>query len=265
MTAFAVPPPVPRVDVLGTHISALTPQIAVDEISHWVENRVRSYVCVTGVHGVMESVRDAGLRHVHNASGLTIPEGMPLVWTGRWAGAHWMRRVYGPDLMLAILERAAERGWSSYLYGAEDGVPELLARRLTERIPGLNIVGGWSPPFRPLTSDEDDAVVQRINDSGADLVWVGLPSPGQEQWIADHRDRLTAPALLGIGSAFDFHAGLKPQAPALLQEHGLEWTYRLAREPRRLWRRYLRNNPAYLARIAVRPPTLLSAPIGPVG
>lgn len=263
MTAFAVPPPVPRVDVLGTHISALTPLIAVDEISRWVENRVRSYVCVTGVHGVMESVRDARLRRVHNASGLTVPDGMPMVWAGHRAGAHWMRRVYGPDLMLAVLERAAQHGWSSYLYGAGDGVPELLARRLTALVPGLKIAGGYSPPFRPLTAAEDVAVVQRINDSGADLVWVGLSTPKQERWMADHRARLAAPALLGVGAAFDFHAGLKPQAPALLQNHGLEWAYRLAKEPRRMWRRYLRNNPAYLARIAVRPPTLVSAPVGP--
>lgn len=257
MAALAALRPVPRIDVLGTHISALTPHIALEEIGHWVENRVCSYVCFTGVHGVMESVRDPGLRRVHNDSGLTVPDGMPMVWAGHRAGARWMRRVYGPDLMLAVLERAAERGWSSYLYGAGNGVPELLARRLTERIPGLRIAGGYSPPFRPLTAAEDDMVVRRINDSGADLVWVGLSTPKQERWMADHRDRLTAPALLGVGAAFDFHAGLQPQAPAPLQEIGLEWAYRLAKEPRRLWRRYLRNNPAYLARIAVRPPTLV--------
>ncbi|MEV0322979.1 WecB/TagA/CpsF family glycosyltransferase [Streptomyces sp. NPDC050658] len=263
MTAFAAPPPVPRIDVLGTHISALTPQIALDEIDHWIENRVRSYVCVTGVHGVMESVRDAGLRRVHNASGLTVPDGMPMVWAGHRAGAYWMRRVYGPDLMLAVLERAAGRGWSSYLYGGGQGVPELLAQRLAERFPGLKIAGRYSPPFRPLTAAEDADVVRRINDSGADLVWVGLSTPKQERWMAEHRDRLTAPALLGVGAAFDFHAGLKPQAPVLLQRHGLEWAYRLAKEPHRLWRRYLRNNPAYLARIAVRPPTFVCAPAAP--
>jgi len=246
----------PRLDVLGVGISAVTPRMAVDEIARWVETGERTYVCVTGVHGVMECQRDPALRRVHNASGLTVPDGMPMVWAGHRAGASWMRRVYGPDLMLAVLERAAEKGWSSFLYGGAEGVPELLGERLAGRIPGLKIVGEYSPPYRPLTADESAAVVATINASGADLVWVGLSTPKQELWMAEHRDRLDAPVLLGVGAAFDFHAGLKPQAPDWLQRHGMEWAYRLAKEPRRLWRRYLRNNPAYLARIALRPPRL---------
>ncbi|MER5178801.1 WecB/TagA/CpsF family glycosyltransferase [Streptomyces sp. NPDC002896] len=246
----------PRVDVLGVGISAVTPDTALDEIARWIETGDRTYVCVTGVHGVMESRRDPALRRIHNASGLTVPDGMPMVWAGHRAGAAWMRRVYGPDLMLAVLERAAERGWSSFLYGGAEGLPELLGERLVGRIPGLKIVGAHSPPYRPLTAQESAAVVTTINASGADLVWVGLSTPKQELWMAEHRPRLEAPVLLGVGAAFDFHAGLKPQAPAWLQQRGLEWAYRLAKEPRRLWRRYLRNNPSYLAHLAVRPPRL---------
>ncbi|OAH09616.1 WecB/TagA/CpsF family glycosyltransferase [Streptomyces jeddahensis] len=249
-------PAPPRVDVLGVGISAVDPDTALDEIAHWVETRRRTYVCVTGVHGVMECRRDPVLRRIHNSSGLTVPDGMPMVWAGRRAGATWMRRVYGPDLMLAVLERAAEEGWSSFLYGGAEGVPELLGERLVGRIPGLKIVGAYSPPYRPLTAEESAAAVATINDSGADLVWVGLSTPKQELWMGEHRDRLDAPVLLGVGAAFDFHAGLKPQAPAWMQQRGLEWAYRLAKEPRRLWRRYLRNNPAYLARVALRPPRL---------
>lgn len=245
-----------RIDVLGVDISAINMTMAVDEITRWIETRESHYVCVTGVHGVMEAQRDPELLAIHNASGLTTPDGMPMVWAGRWAGASWMGRVYGPELMLLVLERAAERGWKSFLYGGNDGVPELVAARLTERFPTLKIVGTYSPPFRPLTSAEEDEVVARINASGADLVWVGLSTPKQERWMAAHARRLDAPMLAGVGAAFDFHAGLVPQAPAWMQKRGLEWFYRLTKEPRRLWKRYLRNNPAFLVRILARPPRL---------
>lgn len=249
--------PIRRVDVLGVGISAIDMTMAVDEVTRWVDEGERHYVCVTGVHGVMESQRDPDLRRIHNASGLTTPDGMPMVWAGHRAGAGWMSRVYGPDLMLAVLERAAERGWGSFLYGGNTGVPELLADKLTARIPDLPIVGTYSPPFRALTPDEDDAIVDKINSSGAALVWVGLSTPKQERWMAAHADRLQAAAMFGVGAAFDFHAGLVPQAPRWVQQRGLEWAYRLTKEPRRLWRRYLRNNPAFVASIARRPPRLL--------
>jgi N-acetylglucosaminyldiphosphoundecaprenol N-acetyl-beta-D-mannosaminyltransferase len=249
--------PAARVDVLGVGISTVNPGTAVQAIASWIERRERNYVCVTGVHGVMESQRDPGLRRIHNGSGLTVPDGAPMVWAGRRAGADGMSRVCGRDLMLETLAVAARRGWGSYLYGGAEGVPELLSERLGERLPGLRIAGTYSPPFRPTTPEEDEEIVDRINASGADLVWVGLPTPKQERWMAAHRSRLTAPVLLGVGAAFDFHAGLRPEAPLWMQQRGLEWSYRLAKEPRRLWRRYLRNNPEYLARIALRPPRLM--------
>jgi N-acetylglucosaminyldiphosphoundecaprenol N-acetyl-beta-D-mannosaminyltransferase len=245
-----------RVDVLGVGISAINMEMAVAEVTRWVEQGERHYVCVTGVHGVMESQRDPELLRIHNGSGLTTPDGMPMVWAGRKAGAAWMSRVYGPDLMLAVLERAAERGWKSFLYGGNDGVAEVLAGKLTARIPGLSIVGTHCPPFRPLSPEEDAAIVEQINASGAHLVWIGLSTPKQERWMAAHVGRLNAAALFGVGAAFDFHAGLVPQAPAWMQRNGLEWFYRLTKEPRRLWRRYFRNNPAFVAKITRRPPRL---------
>lgn len=248
----------PRVDVLGVQVSAIDVPTAVHEITRWVDQDERHYVCVTGVHGVMESHRDPELRRIHNESGLTTPDGMPLVWAGHRAGATGMKRVYGPDLMIAVLAAARELGWSSYFYGAAPGTPERLVARLSEIFPGLRVAGMHSPPFRPLTEDEDAQIVRDINDSGADLVWVGLSTPKQERWMAAHRSRLTAPVLLGVGAAFDFHAGLLRQAPPWMQEHGLEWLYRLWREPRRLWRRYLRNNPAFLVHILRRPPRILA-------
>jgi N-acetylglucosaminyldiphosphoundecaprenol N-acetyl-beta-D-mannosaminyltransferase len=249
-------PKLRRVDVLGVGVSTVNQAMALAEVTRWVDSGERHYVCVTGVHGVMESQRDPELLAIHNASGLTTPDGMPMVWAGHKAGAEWMDRVYGPDLMLNVLARAAERGWSSFLYGGKEGVPELLAEKLAERIPGVKIAGTYSPPFRPLTEEEDEAIVKRINESGAQLVWVGLSTPKQERWMAAHRARLTAPAMFGVGAAFDFHAGLVPQAPPWMQRNGLEWFYRLTKEPKRLWRRYFQNNPAYLREIRKRPPFL---------
>jgi N-acetylglucosaminyldiphosphoundecaprenol N-acetyl-beta-D-mannosaminyltransferase len=234
----------------------LTLDSAVEEVSDWVGRGEHEYVCVTGVHGVMECQRDPQLLRIHNGSGLTTPDGMPMVWCARWAGQREVTRVYGPDLMLAILARAVERGWSSFFYGGGPATAELLADRLTTLFPGLQVAGTSTPPFRPLTPQEDANIVQVINDSGARLVWVGLSTPKQERWMAEHVGRLRANALLGVGAAFDLHAGTVPQAPRWMQRSGLEWTYRLSREPRRLWRRYLRNNPAFVLNVLARPPRL---------
>lgn len=246
-----------RVDVLGVGISAVDMTAALDEITAWIEQREQHYVCVTGVHGVMESQRDPDLLRIHNASGLTTPDGMPLVWAGRRAGAGWMRRVYGPDLMVALAERAAQRGWRSYFYGGREGVPERLVDNLRRRFPGFTAVGWYSPPFRVLDETEDAAVVERINDLSPDLVWVGLSTPKQERWMDAHVGRLKAPVLLGVGAAFDIHAGTLPQAPPWMQANGLEWLYRLVREPRRLWRRYLSIVPRFMLKIARRPARLI--------
>lgn len=249
----------PYVDVLGVRVSAINLDGAVAEITRWHEAGEQHYVCVTGVHGVMECQRDEELRAIHNASGLTTPDGMPMVWAGWYAGARWMDRVYGPDLMLLLCEEAATRGWRSYFYGGKEGVADLLADRLRSRFPDLKVAGTYTPPFRPLTAAEDDEVVDRINGSGADLVWVGLSTPKQERWMAAHVGRLDACALLGVGAAFDFHAGLVRQAPAWTQRAGLEWLFRLTQEPQRLWKRYLANNPRFVAAILRSPPRLVGS------
>jgi N-acetylglucosaminyldiphosphoundecaprenol N-acetyl-beta-D-mannosaminyltransferase len=251
-----------RVDVLGVGVSAITMSQAVDQIAAWIGDRSQHYVTVTGVHGVMESQRDAELLEIHNASGLTTPDGMPLVWCCRRAGLGFVERVYGPDLMLAVLERGLDEGWRSYLYGGAPGVPDQLAARLRDRFAGIEVAGVHSPPFGELSPDDDAAIVEAINAARPDIVWVGLSTPKQERWMAAHVGRIEAPVLVGVGAAFDFHAGTARQAPPWLQRSGLEWAYRLAREPRRLWRRYLRNNPAFLAAIARRPPTVLAPASG---
>jgi len=248
---------VARVDVLGVGVSAVDMTGAVSQVLGWIERGESQYVCVTGVHGVMEAQTDPELLRIHNESGLTTPDGMPMVWCSHRAGAEHVERVYGPDLMLEILAVAARRGWTSFLYGGKEGVPELLADRLRERFPDLQIVGTYSPPFRELTDEEADDIVDRINKTKPNLVWVGLSTPKQEHWMARHIDRLDANALLGVGAAFDIHAGLLPQAPPWMQRRGLEWLYRLVKEPRRLWRRYLGNNPRFVARILRRPPRMM--------
>jgi len=232
--------------------------MAIAEVSRWIAEPQRQYVCVTGVHGVMESQRDPTLREIHNLSGLTTPDGMPMVWAGRRAGAHWMSRVYGPDLMLEICRLAAERGWRSFFYGGGVGVADRLADRLVTLFPGLEVAGTYTPPFRPLTNEESAEIVMRISDSRPQLVWVGLSTPKQERWMAEFVNKVEPTVFLGVGAAFDIHAGLLRQSPKWMQSMGLEWLYRLRREPRRLWRRYLRNNPAFLARIVRQPPRIVS-------
>jgi N-acetylglucosaminyldiphosphoundecaprenol N-acetyl-beta-D-mannosaminyltransferase len=237
---------IPRVNILGVGVSAITMAMALRAIEAWITRREPHYVCVTGVHGVMESQRDPTLRQIHNRAGMVTPDGMPLVWLSRLKGFGYVERVYGPELMLAACQRSIEKGYRHFFYGGAPGVVEILATRLHARFPTLQVVGCDTPPFRPLTLAEDRMVVARINTARPDIVWVGLSTPKQERWMASHIGWLQVPVLIGVGAAFDFHAGLKRQAPRWIQRSGLEWLFRLAMEPRRLWRRYLINNPWFL-------------------
>lgn len=246
-----------RVDVLGVAVSAIDMDVAIAEIERWIEERDRQYVCVTGVHGVMESQKDPSLLLIHNSAGLTTPDGMPLVWCARYAGAHSADRVYGPDLMLAVAESSLRSGWKHYFYGAGPGVVDTLAKNLETKFPGLKTVGTYSPPFRELTLEEENAILGEINRLAPDIVWIGLSTPKQERLMARFRPLLDAPVLLGVGAAFDIHAGNLSQAPRWVQRSGLEWMYRLMKEPRRLWRRYLYNNPRFIAKILTKPPTII--------
>ena len=243
--------PAPRTPILGVGVSAVSLASARDVIIGWIESHRASggparYVAVTGVHGVMEAQDDPAFKRILNESGLTVPDGMPLVWLSRLAGRSEVTRVYGPDLTLAVSRALGERGGSAFYYGAAPGVAEQLAAELRRRCPGLRTAGCWSPPYRPLTPAEEDAIVERINATNADIVWVGLSTPRQERWMARFQGRLHAPALIGVGAAFDFLTGQLRQAPRWMQRSGLEWLFRMFVEPRRLARRYLRNNPRFL-------------------
>lgn len=235
-----------RANILGVGVSAITMADALRTIDDWIRRREAHYICITGVHGVMESQRDEQIRQIHNEAGLVTPDGMPLVWLSRWQGFDRVSRVYGPDLMLACCTASGYTDYSHFLYGGGPGVVDRLTERLHRRFPRLRIVGSYSPPFRALSPSEDADVVRRINAAAPDIVWVGLSTPKQERWMWEHRGLIQAPVMVGVGAAFDFNAGLKRQAPAWMQASSLEWLFRLGSEPRRLGARYLRNNPLFV-------------------
>lgn len=241
------PTPLPQARILGMPLALTDYERTMDWMDAVIASDQRAYVTAAAVHLVMVAQEDPDTRRAVLDATLALPDGQPLVWALRALGHHEASRVYGPDLMALYCERAARTGTPMYLYGGRhQGALVQLTLRLRQRYPGIRIVGGYSPPFRPLSSEEERWVVDDINRSGAEVVWVGTGQPKQEKWMAKMRDRLNVPILVGVGAAFDFHAGLIPQAPEWVQRLGLEWTYRLSREPRRLWRRYARYNPRFL-------------------
>ncbi len=222
-----------------------------DAVIAWIDAVIaadaRATLSAAAVHLVMRAREDPAVMEAVLATSLVVPDGQPLVWALRALGHRRATRVYGPDLMALYCEHAATTGTAVYLYGGRhDAALVELAVRLRTRYPGLQIAGAHASPFRPLSAAEDEADTARIDASGAQVVWVGTGQPRQEQWMARMRPRLAAPMLIAVGAAFDFHAGLVAQAPAWMGRNGLEWTYRLAREPRRLWRRYARYNPRFV-------------------
>ncbi|MBW1700408.1 MAG: WecB/TagA/CpsF family glycosyltransferase [Deltaproteobacteria bacterium] len=215
-----------------------------------IEENIRKdagvFVTLTGVHGIMESQYDEQVKRIHSEAAMCLPDGMPTVWVGRVYGHGNMRRICGPDLMLEIMKISVAKGYTHFFYGGKQGVPELLKERLVSRFPGLKIVGTLSPPFRPLTEQEEIEFKELIESLRPDIIWVGLSTPKQEKWMFEHSGKLNARVMIGVGAAFDFHAGLLKRAPHWMQQLGLEWFFRLCVEPGRLWRRYLYNNPRFV-------------------
>jgi N-acetylglucosaminyldiphosphoundecaprenol N-acetyl-beta-D-mannosaminyltransferase len=249
--ASTLPAAPPTAEILGIPLAISD----YEEVMDWMDATIaadgRAYVTAAAVNLVMSAQEQPDTLAAVLGATLAVPDGQPLVWALHALGHARATRVYGPDLMAKFCARAARAGTPIYLYGGRG--PEerrLLERRLLERFPGLPIAGGSSPPFRALTPAEDEREIDMINSSGAAVVWVGTGQPRQERWMHEMRDRLSPPLLVGVGAAFDFHAGLVPQAPPWMQRNGLEWTYRLSREPRRLWRRYARYNPLFVAGFA---------------
>jgi N-acetylglucosaminyldiphosphoundecaprenol N-acetyl-beta-D-mannosaminyltransferase len=236
-----------RVNILGVRAMPLNLDKAAATLERWRIDGERKYVCLISVHGLVVAQRDPAIRRALNHCGMAAEDGMPLVWWSRLAGFAQARRVCGSDLLDTVCGYGLSRGYRHYFYGASPQVLGLLTDRLQRRYPGLIVAGSHSPPFRALTAAEDADDVAAINEARPDFVWVGLGMPKQEKWMVGHLGKIDATALIGIGAAFDFHAGTKPRAPSWMQRAGLEWLFRLITEPRRLAGRYLIDNALFVA------------------
>ena len=231
--------------ILGVSVHATSYKAAVTQITSWAEMNESRYVCAANVHMVMEAYDSRSFMQVVNDADLVTPDGMPLVWAMRRLGIPDQERVYGPDLMIKLIETSAQSSIPIGLYGSSPNVLENLIYGIREKYPAINITYSFSPPFRPLSDEEDIRTINEINSAGVRILLVGLGCPKQERWMAQHKGKISA-VMVGVGAAFDFHAGAKPQAPVWMQKRGLEWFYRLFQEPRRLWKRYLYHNPRFM-------------------
>lgn len=231
--------------VLGCQVDEVTSAEAVSRIGAWAARHESRYVCICNAHMTVTAAQDPSLRDALDRADMVTPDGAPVAWMLRRIGARQQRRVTGPDLMLDYCAHAAAAGESIFLYGSTPETLEILRQQLRHLWPHLLVAGQWSPPFRPATADEDEADIERINASGARTVWVALGCPKQERWMAEHRGRIHA-VMIGVGAAFSFHAGVTPRAPMWMRQYGFEWLHRLISEPRRLWRRYLVTNTAFM-------------------
>lgn len=242
----------PRANVLGVGVHATTMEEAVRLSGCLLQSGTQSYVCLTGVHGVMEAQRDAQLRSILNRAALCLPDGMPMVWLGRAQGNQPMTRVYGPDYMAELCRWGLPRGYRHFLYGGKPRVAELLRQRLETRFPAIQIVGSYTPPFGALSEAQEHELREQVAACAPDILWVGLSTPKQERFMAEHVGQLDVALMAGVGAAFDLHAGLATDSPDWIKQCGLQWLDRLRKEPRRLWRRYLQNNPAFVWNIALQ-------------
>lgn len=241
---------VPRANVLGVAVSAIDLASAVDLAARWIDAGDPGYICLTGVHGVMEARADDAFRLILNRAAINAPDGMPMTWVGRLQGFRRMDRVFGPDFMAFMCRLSVQRGYRNFLYGGQPGVAELLRDNLKEKFPGLHISGTYTPPFSNLTLEQECEVVARVRQSKPQIVWVGLSTPKQERFMAQYLHRLQVPLLVGVGAAFDYHTGRIRDCSAWIKRAGLQWAHRAMQDPEHLWKRYLRNNPAFLWHIA---------------
>jgi N-acetylglucosaminyldiphosphoundecaprenol N-acetyl-beta-D-mannosaminyltransferase len=239
-----------RIHVLGVGVHAVTLKQSVRMIEAAVRSQSKGFICVTGVHGVMEAQRDVRFRGILNSSLLTTPDGMPMVWVGRLQGHNRVRRVFGPDLMRVVCSRSVARGITHFFYGGAEGVAEELKERMQASFPGIRIVGTYTPPFRPLTNEEGTELGATIARLKPDIMWIGLGTPKQERFMAEHASKLDTKLLIGVGAAFDYHTGRAQDAPAWVKLSGMQWLHRLSQDPKRLWKRYLINNPIFISKIA---------------
>ncbi len=241
-----------RANVLGVRVHAIDLTQAADRIEGALANSEKGYVCVTGVHGVMEAQNDSEFKAILNHALLTVPDGMPTVWVGKLQGFRRMKRVFGPDLMVELCVRSVPKGYTHFLYGGAPGVAEQLRGVLISKFPGINVLGTYTPPFRPLTQAEFGQLKNTIAALKPDLFWIGLSTPKQERFMAAHLHELSTKVMVGVGAAFDFHTGRLRDAPDWVKNLGLQWLHRLVQQPAQLWQRYLVNNPKFLWSIGLQ-------------
>jgi len=235
-----------RVSIVGTPISLISLNGLLRVFEQWITDRQDRYVVFRDVHGVVAARSNSDLDRAHKKADIVTADGVPLVWALRAMGAQ-ASRVCGPDTLLATCEYGLSRGWRHYFYGGAPGVAERLVDQLCLKYPGLNVVGTQCPPFRQLAPEEDNQACAKIRAARPDLIWICLGTPKQEIWMVEHQGKCGGAIMLGVGAAFDFHAHLVPRAPRWMQRTGLEWTFRLITDPKRLWRRYLVMAPVFVA------------------
>ena len=241
-----------RVNLLGVGVSAINMGQALAMADAALQTGSRGYICVTGVHGIMEAQADSSFKSILNHSLITTPDGMPTVWVGRLRGFWDMQRVFGPEFMLRMCALSEKRGYTQFFYGGSQGVADELRQTLLKKFPGLRIAGTYTPPFRALSSSEQSELQSLIARLKPDIVWVGLSTPKQERFMAEYLPKLDARLMVGVGAAFDVHTGKIKDAPDWVKQSGLQWLHRLCQEPRRLWKRYLINNPKFLWKITTQ-------------
>jgi N-acetylglucosaminyldiphosphoundecaprenol N-acetyl-beta-D-mannosaminyltransferase len=238
-------------NVLGVRVSAVDMKSAVDLSDQWIQSAGgHRYICATGVHGVMEAQADTEIHRILNRALINLPDGMPMSWVGHIQGLRTMDRVFGPDFMMAMCRRSAERGYRTFLYGGKPGVANRLSETLQNKFPGLQVVGTYTPPFRGLIADEEKEVLAQVRKCRPHILWVGLSTPKQERFMARYVESFQVPLMVGVGAAFDFHTGTIRDCSPWVKRSGLQWLHRLMQDPKHLWKRYLRNNPAFLWHIA---------------
>lgn len=235
-----------KINILGVGISRISIKEAIEQIGKYMAGGGYHYVLASNVHTVIMSQCDNAYRRLTNEADIALPDGKPLVWAAGLLEKARLQRICGRDLMSSVCKESLKSGYSHYFLGGRETVLSTLIKKLETKYPGLNIAGYYSPPFRPLTKEEDRRIIQMINDSKADIVWVGLGAPKQEQWIAEHLGKIKSPVMVAVGAVFDFFSGNVKQAPQWMQKVGLEWFFRFCVEPHRLWRRYIYNNPKFM-------------------
>lgn len=233
-------------DILGVRVAVTNLQLACQSIEQWIRERRKTYICISPVSTITDCQDDTEYRKIINNAGMATPDGMPLVWIGKLRGKKNIARTYGPDLMLTSCALSQTKGYRHYFYGGDPQTNNRLIERLKNRFPGIRIAGNFAPSFIGVGELESEDTLARINEADPDILWVGLGSPKQDYWMHLHRDKLKVPVMVGVGAAFDFIAGTKPQAPAWMRCSGLEWVFRLCCEPRRLWKRYLIGNTKFI-------------------